>query len=99
MFSAIQKEHVEAVSELAKDCVEMGYEVIANEALADVLAKDGVACRRVPMQEAMAILEDKGTDYVVSIPSMMSQDQHFEMNAHYFTKASRGLFHSGDFGA
>jgi hypothetical protein len=83
MFSAIQKEHVEAVSELAKDCVDMGYEVIATELLADALAKQGVACRRAPMQEAMSILEDKGTDYVISIPSIMSQDQHFEMNAHY----------------
>merc|ERR1712050_660184 len=46
LCSAKQDDHVEGMVDLCRDCVNMGYEVIATEPLADALAAQKIPCQR-----------------------------------------------------
>merc|ERR1712066_288238 len=58
LCSAMQEDHVAGMVELCRQCVSMGYQVIATEVLADSLANQRIACRRVGIKEAHDLLED-----------------------------------------
>merc|ERR1712066_1185959 len=64
LCSAKQDDHVEGMVQLCRDCVSMGYEVIATEPLADALASERIARRKTGIKEAQNILENKGADYL-----------------------------------
>merc|ERR1712190_203884 len=83
LCSAMQEDHVEGMVDLCRDCVSMGYEVIATEALADALASERIACRKTTTAEAQKVMEAKGADFLICIPSRKTRDQAFERGAHY----------------
>merc|ERR1712032_505729 len=83
MCSAKQDDHVAGMVEICKDCVSMGYQVIATEKLADALTSQRVACRKVGIQEAHSILERKEADFLICIPSRKTQDRAYETGDHY----------------
>merc|ERR1719282_2241409 len=83
MISGTQDDHVESLAELCKDCVEMGYNVIATERLGDALALQKIPCRRVTTVEAHDILEKKDADFLISIPSRNTRDRAYETGDHY----------------
>merc|ERR1712110_219507 len=68
LCSAMQEDHVEAMTELCRDCVSMGYEVIATDVLADALASGKIKCTKVTTVEAQGVMEAKGADFLISIP-------------------------------
>merc|ERR1712113_59484 len=59
LCSAMQEDHVEGMVDLCRECVSMGYEVIATEKLSEALATQRIACRRVSTKEAQDVLEQK----------------------------------------
>merc|ERR1712232_875776 len=65
LASAKQDDHVEGMVDLCRDCVNMGYEVIATEPLADALAAQKIPCQRKSIKDAHDILENKGADYLI----------------------------------
>merc|ERR1711972_997336 len=52
LCSAMQEDHVEALTKLCRDVVEMGYQVIATESLAEALAQQRIACQKADVKEA-----------------------------------------------
>merc|ERR1712190_333055 len=44
VVSAKQEDHVAGLVELCRDCVNMGYQIIATEAVSDALARSNVPC-------------------------------------------------------
>merc|ERR1712226_1034100 len=52
MCSAMQEDHVEGMVDLCRDCVSMGYQVIATDVLADACASQNVRCTKVTTVEA-----------------------------------------------
>merc|ERR1719326_2141916 len=77
LLSAMQKVHVAGLAELGRDCADMGYEVIATEAVAGALARKNVYFRRITINDARTVLEQRGADYVISIPSRKNEDRDF----------------------
>merc|ERR1712125_160198 len=61
----------------------MGYEIIATEPLAGVLESKGFNHRRTTFDEAQEVLEARGTDHVISIPSRKTADAAHELGEHY----------------
>merc|ERR1712066_1023135 len=51
LASAIQEDHVEGMVDLCRQCVSMGYDVIATEVLADALASEKIQCRKTTTVE------------------------------------------------
>merc|ERR1712113_459727 len=86
LCSAKQDDHVEGMVQLCRDCVSMGYEVIATEPLADALTNQRIACRRVDIKEGHDILENKGADYLICIPSRATRDRAYESGDHYILR-------------
>merc|ERR1719145_306235 len=64
----------------------MGYEVIATEPLADALAAQKIVCQRRTIKEAHDILENKGADYLICIPSRATRDRAYESGDHYLLR-------------
>merc|ERR1711972_992474 len=56
LCSAIQEDHVEGMVDLCRDCVSMGYAVIATDALAEALAVERIACRKTTTAEAQTVM-------------------------------------------
>merc|ERR1711972_682541 len=83
LCSAKQDDHVEALTELCRDCVSMGYEVVATEPLAEALADQRIACQKADVKEAHDILEKRGADYLICIPSRKTRDRAYESGDHY----------------
>merc|ERR1740121_1515817 len=83
LCSAIQEDHVAGMVDLCRECVSMGYEVIATEALADALASERIACRKTTTADAQKVMEQKGADFLICIPSRKTRDQAFERGDHY----------------
>lgn len=83
MLSAVQADHVEAMTELGKNCVDMGLQVIATDHLASALEEKGIPCRRTKFRDAETVLEQRKADYVISIPSRKTADREFEAAEHY----------------
>merc|ERR1712084_103900 len=52
LCSAVQEDHVEGMVDLCRECVSMGYDVIATEKLSEALARHRIACRAVSTKEA-----------------------------------------------
>merc|ERR1712190_82822 len=69
MCSAIQQDHVVGMVDLCRDMVEMGYQVIATESLAEALAAEKITCISSTTKEAQDMLEQKKADFLISIPS------------------------------
>merc|ERR1712190_89042 len=86
LCSAKQDDHVEGMVDLCRDCVNMGYEVIATEPLADALAAQKIPCRRTSINDAHTILENKGADYLICIPSRATRDRAYESGDHYILR-------------
>merc|ERR1712226_1494020 len=84
--SAMQEDHVEGMVDLCRDCVSMGYEVIATEALADACASQNVRCTKVTTVEAHGVMESKGADFLISIPSRKTRDRAYEKGDHYLLR-------------
>merc|ERR1712203_997513 len=74
LCSAKQEDHVAGLVDLCRDCVNMGYEVIATEALADALASERIACRKTTTADAQKVMEQKGADFLICIPSRKTRD-------------------------
>merc|ERR1712050_16804 len=83
MCSAMQEDHVEGLVDLCRDCVNMGYQVFATEALADALAEQNVPCMATTTKDACNILMRKDADFLLSIPSRRTHDQSYETGDHY----------------
>jgi len=83
LCSAMQEDHVEALTELCKECVSMGYEVVATEPLAKSLADQRITCQKADVKEAHDILEKRGADYLICIPSRKTRDRAYESGDHY----------------
>jgi len=83
LCSAMQEDHVEALTELCRECVSMGYEVVATEPLAKSLADQRIACQKADVKEAHDILEKRGADYLICIPSRKTRDRAYESGDHY----------------
>merc|ERR1712190_675789 len=83
LCSAMQEDHVEALTELCRECVSMGYEVVATEPLATSLADQRIACQKADVTEAHDILEKRGADYLICIPSRKTRDRAYESGDHY----------------
>merc|ERR1719221_1356782 len=86
LCSAKQDDHVEGLVDLCRDCVNMGYEVIATEPLADALSSQKIPCRRTSINDAHDILENKGADYLICIPSRATRDRAYEAGDHYILR-------------
>jgi len=86
LMSAKQDDHVEGMVDLCRDCVSMGYEVIATEPLADALSSQKIPCRRTSINDAHDILENKGADYLICIPSRATRDRAYEAGDHYILR-------------
>merc|ERR1712050_457270 len=86
LCSAKQDDHVEGMVDLCRDCVSMGYEVIATEPLADALAAQKIPCQRRTIKDAHDILENKGADYLICIPSRATRDRAYESGDHYILR-------------
>merc|ERR1712137_1296103 len=56
VVSGAQQDHVESLTDLCKDCVDMGYEVVATEPLAKALADQRIPCQKADVKEAHDIL-------------------------------------------
>merc|ERR1712137_913785 len=83
LCSAMQEDHVEALADLCRDCVGMGYEVVATEPLAKALADQRIPCQKADVKEAHDILEKRGADYLICIPSRKTRDRAYESGDHY----------------
>merc|ERR1711862_921266 len=83
VVSAKQDEHVAGLVDLCRDCVDMGYQVFATEALADALAAARVPCLATTTIDACGILLRKEADFLLSIPSRRTHDHTYETNDHY----------------
>merc|ERR1719330_233773 len=83
MCSAMQEDHVEGMVDLCRDCVNMGYQVIATEKVSEALARNRIACRKTTTVEAHAIMENKGADFLICIPSRKTRDRAYETGDHY----------------
>merc|ERR1712137_337837 len=83
LCSAMQEDHVEALTELCRECVSMGYEVVATEPLAKALADQRIPCQKADVKEAHDILEKRGADYLICIPSRKTRDRAYESGDHY----------------
>merc|ERR1712194_988803 len=83
MCSALQHDHVVGVVDLCRECVGMGYEVIATTAVADACAMEKIAVVRATASDAKSLLEQKKADYLISIPSRATNDKAFEAGDHY----------------
>merc|ERR1719221_2559263 len=88
MISGTAEDHVESLAELCKDCVEMGYGIIATESVSDALAKSSVPCSATTTTEACGILLRKEADFLLSIPSRRTQHQSYETGDHYALRRS-----------
>merc|ERR1712060_1004807 len=55
LCSAMQEDHVEGMVDLCRDCVSMGYTVVATDKLSEALARQRIACRKVSTKEAQDI--------------------------------------------
>merc|ERR1712190_244811 len=86
VVSAKQEDHVEGMVDLCRDCVSMGYEAIATETLAEALAAARVACRKTTTVEAQQVMEDKGADFLICIPSRKTRDRAYEKGDHYLLR-------------
>merc|ERR1712007_234797 len=86
LCSAMQEDHVEALADLCRDSVSMGYEVIATEAVADACARQNIACRRTSTTQAQDILERKEADFLICIPSRKTRDRVYESGDHYLLR-------------
>merc|ERR1719277_2605348 len=86
MCSAKQDDHVDGMVEICKDCVSMGYQVIATPKLADALAAQKIVCQRKSIKDAQDILENKGADYLICIPSRATRDRAYESGDHYILR-------------
>merc|ERR1712190_300087 len=86
LCSAKQDEHVDGMVDLCRDCVNMGYEVIATEVLADALASQKIACTKVTTTEAQGVMEKKGADFLICIPSRKTRDRTYEKGDHYLLR-------------
>merc|ERR1712113_1095247 len=84
--SAMQEDHVEGMVDLCRDCVSMGYHVIATDVLADALASQKVRCTKVSTVEAHGVMESKGADFLISIPSRKTRDRAYEKGDHYLLR-------------
>merc|ERR1712110_1166877 len=73
--SAMQEDHVEGMVDLCRDCVSMGYQVIATDVLADACASQNVRCTKVTTVEAQGVMETKGANFLISIPSRKTRDR------------------------
>merc|ERR1712003_516407 len=65
LCSAMQEDHVDGMVELCRQCVSMGYQVIATEVLAGALAGERIACRKTTTAEAQKVMEQKGADFLI----------------------------------
>ena len=83
LLSARQAEHVDAMTELGKKCVDMGLYVIATPDLAASLEKKGIPHLSAQYRDAVGLLEKKKADYLLSIPSGKTADREFESDEHY----------------
>merc|ERR1712032_1602978 len=83
LASAKQQEHVTGLVDLCRDCVDMGYQVVATETLVDALAEARVPCLATSTSDACGILLRKEADFLLSIPSRRTHHQHYETNEHY----------------
>merc|ERR1712187_869583 len=86
MCSAIQQDHVVGMVDLCRDVVDMGYEVIATESLAEALAAEKISCIRSTTKEAQEMLEQKKADFLISIPSRKTRDRAYESGDHYLLR-------------
>merc|ERR1712083_862745 len=59
---------------------------MGTEPLADALTNQRIACRRVDIQDAHDILENKGADYLICIPSRATRDRAYESGDHYILR-------------
>merc|ERR1740129_228075 len=57
LCSAIQEDHVDGMVDLCRDLTRMGYDVIATEVLADALASQRIACRKVTATEGQKVMK------------------------------------------
>merc|ERR1712190_325862 len=65
MISGTQEDHVEALTELCRDCVNMGYQIFATESLSDALAEAKVPCLATTAKDACGILLRKEADFLL----------------------------------
>merc|ERR1740121_2297627 len=88
VVSAKQEDHVAGLVDLCRDCVNMGYQIIATEAVSDALARSNVPCSATTTTEACGILLRKEADFLLSIPSRRTQHQSYETGDHYALRRS-----------
>merc|ERR1712241_817226 len=86
LCSAKQDNHVQGMVDLCRECVEMGYQVIATEPLAEALGGKRIPCQKADVKEAQDILENKGADYLICIPSRATRDKAYESGDHYLLR-------------
>jgi len=83
LFSAKQKDDVKGMVEVCRNFSDMSYKVVATEPLASTLESEGIGCTRVGFDDGLNLLKKRKVDFLISIPSRMTEDRDFEQTDHY----------------